>query len=201
MCLLSDGRLVCVEIQLYEEKAHAKRIMTYTSGLIKTMCDRGDDYKTIKDVIVIYLTEKDIFKKGSTVYNVEMNIISDRNEKIDTWDAGFKVYYINTEGLTNKTINEYLHLLKDSKSTNVKYPAITETKNLLTEFGGVKMSERLREIFSDEMNNAKEEGIRQGMKQAVNALTVLINKGVTTIVESAKSLGISEAEFRALMPA
>ena len=41
LCMLSDGRIVCVEIQLYDEKSHAKRIMTYTSGVIKTMCDRG----------------------------------------------------------------------------------------------------------------------------------------------------------------
>ena len=42
---------------------------------------KGKKYKELNDIIVIYLTKKDIFEKGSTVYEVEMNIVSDQKEK------------------------------------------------------------------------------------------------------------------------
>ena len=58
LCRLGDGSIVNVEIQLINEKEHAKRIFTYASK------------------IKSYLIEK-----GSTVYEVEMNIVSDQKEK------------------------------------------------------------------------------------------------------------------------
>ena len=44
-----------------------------------------------------------------------MNIVSDQKEIVDKWDAGLIVYYVNTKGLTNKSINEYLKMLTDTK--------------------------------------------------------------------------------------
>ena len=49
-----------------------------------------------------------------------MNIVSDQKEIIDKWNCGLNVMYINTEGITNKNINEYLKLLTDRTTYNDK---------------------------------------------------------------------------------
>ena len=128
LCKLGDDRLVNVEIQLAKELDHAKRIFEYISKIKNYLTEKGEAYKNIKNVIVIYLTKDDIFKKGSTVYNVETNIVSDRKEFISEWDAGFKVYYVNTKGLTNETINTYLKILTDRTTVSNKYKITSEIK-------------------------------------------------------------------------
>ena len=115
LCILGNGSIVNVEIQLTKEKWHAKRIMLYASKIKTSTTKKGTKYKDIKELIIIYLTAKDIFKKGSTVYEVEMNVVSDQGKIVEPWDAGLKVYYVNTVGLTNKTLD-------DSFKSSESYP-------------------------------------------------------------------------------
>ena len=90
------GKLVNVEIQLYSNENHAKRIFYYASMIRKAFSKKGIDYGILNDIIIIYLTKEDIFRKGSTVYYVDMNIVSDQKETVKAWDCGLKVMYINT---------------------------------------------------------------------------------------------------------
>ena len=82
LCRLKDGSIVNVEIQLTNESFHAKRIFNYASKIRVADLGKGESHKDVKNIIIIYLTEKDIFGKGSTVYEVDMNIVSDQGEKI-----------------------------------------------------------------------------------------------------------------------
>ena len=171
LCRLGDGSIVNVEIQLINEKEHAKRIFTYASK------------------IKSYLIEK-----GSTVYEVEMNIVSDQKEKIGKWDAGVKVYYINTKGLTNKNINEYLKLLTDKTTISKKYKETSAIKKELFELGGATMSKEMRAI----LNSERAEGMQQGM---LKVLLGMVKEKILSVAEAAKRLGVSEKEFMRLAKA
>ena len=108
LCRLSDNRVVNVEIQLEKEQYHAKRIFQYASAIKHILIEKGDKYKDVKDLIVIYLTKEDMFKKDCTIYHVEHKIVTDGGDVVEDWDAGLTVYYVNTEGLSNETIHNYL---------------------------------------------------------------------------------------------
>lgn len=54
-----------------------------------------EKYNDVADIIEIYLTKEDFFKKGSTVYQVRMEVVSDNNNFVEEWQPGLKVYYIN----------------------------------------------------------------------------------------------------------
>ena len=100
--------------------------------------------KTGKIVNIEMQLKEDIFNKGSTVYEVRMDIVSDQNEIIEKWNVWLKVYYVNTKGLTNKTINEYLKLLTDKTTLNNNYQIISKIKeNLYTTKEGITMSKEL----------------------------------------------------------
>ena len=82
LCRLGDKRLVNVEIQLTDEESHAKRILHYASKIKSHTTPKGEKYKDIKELIIVYLTLNDIFKKGSTVYEVVMNVVSDQGSML-----------------------------------------------------------------------------------------------------------------------
>ena len=199
LCRLGDGSLVNVEIQLTKEKEHAKRIHTYISKIRTYDLEKGEKYKDIKNIIIIYLTNEDIFKLGSTVYEVKMDIVSDQGKIVDKWDAGFKVYYINTKGLTNKTINEYLKLLTDKKTLNSKYKTTSNIKKELYEIGGVTMSKEMEAILKSERAEGREEGRAEGRAEGMLSILVgMVKDKILSVAEAAKRLGVSEREFTRL---
>lgn len=187
LCKLGDGRIVNVEIQLYEEKEHAKRIFYYATMIRQMSVEKGLEYKEIKDIIVIYLTKEDIFKKGSTIYNVEMNIVSDRGEKISKWQSGLNVLYVNTKGITNKNINEYLKLLTDNKTKSSEYKITSEIKKDIFETGGVKMSKWIQDLIDEKTEKNRNEWLQQGMQ---TMLEKLVNAGLIKKEEAEKQLSM-----------
>ena len=166
--------------------------------------EKGAKYRNIKDTIVIYLTKEDIFHKGSTVYEVDMNVVSDRGKIVEKWESGMKVYYVNTEGLTNKTINEYLKILLDKTTYNKKYKVTSETKRDLFEKGEVKMSNEFRKLLVREKRQGIKQGIEQGIKQGkeegmIETIVSLVKDNIITISQAAKQIGMSETEFATLI--
>ena len=195
LCILGNGNIVNVEIQLTKEKWHAKRIMLYAAKIKTYTTKKGTKYKDIKELIIIYLTAKDIFKKGSTVYEVEMNVISDQGKIVEPWDAGLKVYYVNTVGLTNKTINQYLKLLTDKTTISQKYKTTSEIKDLIYGEGETKMSSEMKKWINDIRKDAKREGKEEGkIEIALN----MFKKKIIELKDAAKLLGMSEEKFSKL---
>ena len=191
-CKLGDGSIVNVEIQLTDEVGHERRIFMYASKIKSYLTEVGTKYKDLKDIITIYLTKDDILKKGSTVYEVKMDIVSDQGEYISPWDAGLKVYYVNTVGLTNKNINEYLQLLLDKTTFNKKYKVTSKTKKEYYEKGGQKMSKELRQMMEEERTKGKKEGKKEGM---IEAFVGMVKDGLLSMKDAAKRLGMTEKEF------
>lgn len=195
LCELGDGRIVNVEIQLSKERWHAKRILAYASKIKSYNIDKGTKYKDIKDLIIIYLTPQDIFNKGSTVYEVDMNVISDQDEEVEPWDAGLKVYYVNTVGLTNKNINQYLKLLTDKTSVSKNYRMTSNIKELIYAKGDINMSSEMRKWI----NELREDGIKEGKKEGKLELALSMFKmKLIELKDAAKLLGMSERQFMKL---
>ena len=177
-------------------------------------------------MIIIYLTVNDIFKKGSTVYEVDMNVITDQGEIVEKWNSGLKVYYVNAKGLTNKNINEYLKLLTDWTTRSNKYQITNSIKSDLYKIGGREnMSSamqqlfdeiredgkqeartEMQELFNEIREDGKREGIEKGIEQGIEQgkLSVLVNlvkDKLLSVAEAAKQLGVSESEFTKLVKA
>ena len=201
ICKLKDGRIVNVEIQLAKEIYHAKRIFTYASKIRVNDLGKGEKYNEVSDIIIIYLTLEDLFKKGNTVYEVKMDIVSDTNEKVENWDAGLKVYYVNTEGLTNKTINEYLKLLTDKTTLSNKYVETSRVKkDIYNQKGGIIMSKEMATILDEVRNEAKEEWMQKGMLQGeIDTFIKIYKNGLIKADEAARLLNISCNDFMQLV--
>ncbi len=200
LCRLGDGRIVNVEIQLSEERWHAKRILAYASKIKSYTTDKGTKYSDIKDLVIIYLTKKDIFNKGSTVYGGEMNVVSDQGEQVSRWKPGLQVYYVNTVGLTNRNINNYLRLLTDNITISSKYKITSEIKELVYKRGGSKMSSEMRKFMDELREEGREEGRQEGRQEGKTGILIeMVKDKVLSMAEAARRIGMSEEQFAALV--
>ena len=120
-----------------------------------------------------------------------MEVVSDNNEFVEDWEPGLKVYYINTEGLTNKTINEYLSLLTDKTTLSNDYKVTSEIKKGLYEKGGYGMSTAMMEMLDEE----RALGIAEEKKRSINMVVNSYKKGLINESQVAGILGISVDEF------
>ena len=201
LCKLSDGTLVNVEIQLYEDKNHPKRIFTYASKIRVASIEKGKKYKNADNIIIIYLTKEDIFKRGSTVYEVDMNIVSDRGEEVGKWDCGLRVLYINCEGFTNKNIDEYLMLLTNRKIFNEEYKITNSIKKEILEKGGDIMNYNVSNFMKQFIEQCKDEGREEGREEGIargelNAMVKMIDAGFLTVKDAKEKFGISASKLR-----
>ena len=106
-----------------------------------------------------------------------------------------KVYYVNTVGLTNKTINQYLKLLTDKTTISQKYKTTSEIKDLIYGEGETKMSSEMKKWINDIRKDAKREGKEEGkIEIALN----MFKKKIIELKDAAKLLGMSEEKFSKL---
>ena len=143
-----------------------------------------------KDVFMVFANKRFCQEFLRVILQDKKLIVID-NEIIGKWDAGLKVYYVNTKGLTNKNINDYLKLLTDKTTISKKYKQTSSIKKEIYEIGGATMSKEMREILDSERAEGKIEG------KIEFALNMFKNK-LIELKDAAKLLGMSEEKFSEL---
>ena len=103
-----------------------------------------------------------------------------------------KVYYVNTEGLTNKRINEYLKILSDSATYNNKYKITSKTKKDLFEKGGLLMSTEFKKYIEKESKKSLKIGREEGK---IQAFVEMVKKVLIDVSVAIQCLGMNENEF------
>ena len=160
-CTMSDGRIVNVEVQRADNDDHQKRVRYNGAILTTNTTDPGDKFENVPNVIVIYLSQFDIFEKGKTLYHVDRVL----RETKDVLDNGYNEIYVNTKVDDGTDVSELMKLFVHSDAYNDKFPKMSERKRLFKEGeeGRITMSETLLKM----MNDSKTEGIREGIQEGI----------------------------------
>lgn len=88
-----DNRIFNIEVQKADNCNHVKRVRYNASVITAHGSEPGDDFDDVQTLCMIYLSEKDIFGKGRTVYHVQ-NMIKETKDVVDN---GLVEIYINAE--------------------------------------------------------------------------------------------------------
>ena len=187
LCKLGDGRIVNVEIQLYEEKEHAKRIFYYATMIRQMSVEKGLEYKEIKDIIVIYLTKEDIFKKlGSDIWD----FLNNAGELAGRINPLTSAYNLLAEKIHNSEIGKWW----DEKATQIR---TSGEENILKFIDDCKV--KLTEIkdwikttftvdWESAWNDIKDafstawDGIKETAKNGVNDVIRKVNKMIIVVI-------------------
>ena len=105
-----------IELQMEDTKEIPKRARFYQAMRDSESLSRGEKYRNLKDLYIIFICPDDIFEKGRAVYrfkNLEVN-----DPKIEMGDLSFKNFYIFNKyrEVAEKAIRDYLEYFATNKA-------------------------------------------------------------------------------------
>ena len=127
LCELFDGKKVSVEIEKndFGEKWDSQRRVRYYGSIIDLMSLKQKQiYDELPELYMVYLTTKDIFGKGKTVYHVE-RYLEECKEKVDN---GYNDIYVNAENDDKSELAEVMKIMSTKDYVNPKFKTISREK-------------------------------------------------------------------------
>ena len=135
------GTLYEIEIQRLEEPAPARRVRYYSSVMDSELLRKGVSYDKLPEVYLFYLSQKDIWQKGQTVYKLEQSLRF--GDELMPYENGLHTIYVNAAIDDGSNIAKLMQYLKTAKVGDTSQGALSAHVNYLKspEGGRAKMGE------------------------------------------------------------
>ena len=135
------GTLYEIEIQRLEEPAPARRVRYYSSVMDSELLRKGVSYDKLPEVYLFYLSQKDIWQKGQTVYKLEQSLRF--GDELMPYENGLHNIYVNAAIDDGSNIAKLMQYLKTAKVGDTSQGALSAHVNYLKspEGGRAKMGE------------------------------------------------------------
>ena len=162
LCILGNGKKCNVEVQRSNKDHHLKRVRFNASVITVRDSQTDDKFEETIDLIVVYISEFDIFKCGRVIYHVD-SVIRETQEKVDD---GLERVFVNTAVKDGTTISEYMDCFLQKEIDNAKFPKLTNRVHYLKhEEGGVNAVCEIMRKYSEEVaEKAYQQGEEAGKK-------------------------------------
>ena len=204
----SNGVLYDIEVQTVDNDDLEKRARYISSMIdVKYALEKNQAYGKIKQSIVIFLMEKDIFGLGKQLYEF---IRKEKEINLPLKD-GNNIIYVNAENKGREDLNNLMQSLISYDLSEMKDEVIMECAMYYktTQKGEDKVCEAIREYAAksydegkdDGIKIGKEDGIKIGKADGINEGTVktlinLVNSGNITTSCAIANSGLSKEEFK-----
>ena len=178
------GAKVNIEVQKDDNDDHQKRVLFNAAAIILNETPKGTKkFRDVLDVVVIFISKFDMFKKGRMYYKIN-RVIEDLGDVVHN---GMSEYYVNaavkdrsTEGMSN--IADLMEIFVDSDRYDYeKFPKTSERKNQFknTEEGVRAMSGGIEALVEKRVQQTLVSSIKNLManlkltlEQAMDALNI-----------------------------
>ena len=143
LAITGKGERVNIEIQKSNDDDHQKRVRYNASVITAGFTPKGTDFSDLTDVIVVFISEFDIFKGRKSVYHIDRVI----RETGDIVDNGLTEVYVNARVKDGSPASDLLRVFTENNNYDRKFPKTSEIKRRLkcTEEGLTDMSIRMNE--------------------------------------------------------
>lgn len=187
-CKLGDGKLVNIELEKNDNNDkcdHQKRVRYYSSMINVKNLSPGDNYDTLPDLYMIYITYKDIFKRGKAIYHIERYLTETKEYVFN----GYHEIYINAEIDDNSEISKMMKNFTRSEYLNERFSNSKQKKE------GVYMPPEMREV-NEALERLKKESYEDGK---ITILIDLLNQNIISEDVVLKRLNISKEKLASLI--
>lgn len=127
LCILGNGKKCNVEVQRSDHDDHVRRVRFNASSIVVRDSQKNEKFEQIEDIIVVYISQFDIFKANHVLYHVDSTIGETGSRIAD----GLYRIFVNTEVKDGTTISEYMKCFLKKEVNNSKFPALTSRMNIL----------------------------------------------------------------------
>lgn len=142
---------------------HLKRARFNAASITVKESEPGMNFENVKDVYIVYISEKDFFKAGLTTYHIDKII----RENGITVEDGLHEIFVNAAVDDGSNIAELMQCFKQKDLNNLKFKAVTRRfKELKETEGGLNAMCKIMEDIVKEENEKilKEENIKRIVK-------------------------------------
>lgn len=181
LCTLGNGELCNIEIQRSNNDNHLKRVRFNASMITVKESNSRMDFKDIKDVYIVYISEFDFLKGGKTIYHID-KVVRETGVEVDD---GLHEIFVNTVIDDGSDIAELMSCFIKKEFHNAKFPKFSEEVKRLKETGGGAQAvcEVMEKYIDDAIN-----------KERIEKIQILLKEGFQK--EIIFKLGYTEEECR-----
>ena len=187
----SSGRKMNIEVQRKRNGAHPRRARYHSSILDATFFKRGQKYKDILDHYVIFITERDYFRKNMPIYVIKRTI---EGTGEDFKDGSF-IIYVNGAYRDNTPLGKLMHDFACANLKEMHYNVLRETVSYFKETKEGK--EYMCEILDEIRRESRKEGRKEGVNNTFKAISML-KSGKYALEDIASASKLSLDEVKAL---
>ena len=179
--ILNDGVIANIEMQVRNNHNMEVRTTFYASKIMSRETSRGEDYRSIKKIILINILGYNMFKKYDEYIHKTAIVLDGHREEIvidniEWWFIELPKFRKMHKNIDNK-IEQWLlfiddeekELVKMAEEKNQTLQKAREKMNYLTGDAAVRRLAELREIweldYNSDINYAREKGEKSGLKR------------------------------------
>lgn len=191
LCTLGDGSLCNIEIQRSDSDNHLKRARFNAASITVKESEPGMNFENVKDVYIVYISEKDFFKAGLTTYHIDKII----RENGITVEDGLHEIFVNAAVDDGSNIAELMQCFKQKDLNNLKFKAVTRRfKELKETEGGLNAMCKIMEDIVKEENEKILKELKEERQKTIKRITKMISKGYSK--EEILELDYTEEEYK-----
>ena len=123
----SIGRVYNIEVQRADNLDHVRRVRYYCAMLDMAWLEKGGSYEELPDLYMIYLSEKDLWRGGRTLYTVEEEL----NKANIPYSDGIHIIYANAEVNDGTEIARTMQYFKESDPMDQSHGALSKRVHYL----------------------------------------------------------------------
>ena len=161
----AEKTLYHLEIEGADVTDHARRTRFYGSLTDGEVLRKGKDYSELPERYIFYISRKDIWKGGCTVYEEEKRF----RKSGQMYTDGAHLIYVNTEIDDRSRIAKLMKYFKTADPFDDSEGELSkQVRFLKTEEGGIEiMCEIMERIREEGKIEGRREGIREGKKSGL----------------------------------
>ena len=139
-----DGTLFNVEVQNRNEGAVPKRARYHASIMDANHLPKNENYQTLPDICVIFITKNDVLKKNLPIYHIQRMIM----EAEETFADGSQIIYVNNKIKDDTPLGRLMHDFSCKNPEDMYYAVLAERATYFkkTQKGRAEMSEVMQKF-------------------------------------------------------
>lgn len=148
------GRKFNIEIQRADKGAGRRRARYNSSMMDANLLKKGEDFESLPETFVVFITENDVIGKGRPVYPIERCFI-DTGEK---FEDGSHILYVNGAYRDETPIGKLMHDFACTDPSDMHYPVLAERARFFKE------SEEGIAVMCKAMEDMRKQTLEEGMR-------------------------------------
>ncbi|MBR5737909.1 MAG: PD-(D/E)XK nuclease family transposase [Verrucomicrobia bacterium] len=189
-----DGKHYNIEVQRDDRGADPRRGRFYAGMMDVEMLGKGDDYSTLRDSYVIFITENDIFKEGKPLYHY----IRTEEESGKPLGDGSHIIYVNGAYVGDGPLGWLISDFREPDPKKIHIAIFAERLNYFK--NNIKGEKEMCKIMEELVEEGRQEGIQKGIQKGrlegiQEGRLEGIQKGIQVTIKLYRQLGLSNEEI------